>query len=119
MIGNIHNNSSTSGIAGLGQFPQDQSLTDDQRKQIQSILSNYDVANLTADDAKSIFKQIRETGIHSPEVRETIAAAGIDPEKLRALAGNMGPSGPGGLDGPGGPIGPGGPGGPDRSPSRG
>ena len=62
-------------------------LTDDQKSQIQSILSQYDSKNLTASDAKAIFKAFREAGIGpSPDLRQAISSAGFDPEQLRSLA---------------------------------
>jgi hypothetical protein len=110
MISSLQGTGSAFGATGLGLFPKPQPLTDDQKEQVQSILSDYDSENLTADDAKAIFKKLREAGIQGPGVREAIEDAGFDAEQVRSLAGNEGPGGPGGHGGPGGPGGPGKPG---------
>lgn len=67
--------------------PRFQSLTDDQKSQVDSILSQYDKDNLTSEDAKSIFNAFKEAGIGGPGLRETIEAAGFDAEELRSMAG--------------------------------
>jgi hypothetical protein len=73
-------------MPGARPFAAPQPLTDDQKTQIQTILSNYDSSNLTADDAKAIFKQFREAGIRpGPGMKEAISAAGFDADKLRSL----------------------------------
>jgi hypothetical protein len=75
------------GMMGMGGMRQRQSLTDDQKKQVTSILSQYDANNITASDAKAIFKAFEEAGITPAKgLKETIEAAGFDAEKLRSLA---------------------------------
>ena len=61
-------------------------LTPDQSATIKTILSKYNPKTLTAADAKAIHEKFREAEIHAgPETRESIIAAGFDPEKLRTL----------------------------------
>jgi hypothetical protein len=62
-------------------------LTDDQKKQVQSILSQFDPKNLTATDAQSIFKQLQQAGIQpGKDLKATIEAAGFNPNQLSSLA---------------------------------
>jgi hypothetical protein len=62
-------------------------LTDAQKAQVKSILSQYNAASLTAADAKAIFEAFRAAGLRGgPDLLEAIKAAGFDPEKIRALA---------------------------------
>jgi hypothetical protein len=103
MLDSIQGSSSLAGLGRLGNFPKPEPLTDDQKSQVQSILSEYDSDNLTADDAKAIFKAFRKAGINGAGLKEAIEATGFDAEKLRSLAGADGPQGPGGPGGPGGP----------------
>ena len=71
-----------------------QPLTSDQKSQLQSILSQYDPAQLTADDAKSIFKSLRDAGIRpSQEVNDLMSAAGFDTEQMAKLAKPQGHNG--------------------------
>jgi len=64
-----------------------QVLTPEQTAKIKSILSQYNAATLTAEDAKAIHEKFREAGIHGgPETGKAIIAAGFDPEKLKTLA---------------------------------
>jgi hypothetical protein len=63
------------------------SVTSEQKTQIKTILSGYDPATLTAEQAKEIHEKFRAAGIHpGPETQDAIVAAGFDPEKLRTLA---------------------------------
>ena len=75
-------------MPSFGNSPfQSQPLTDDQKSQVQSILSKYDPNNLTADDAKSIFKAFRDAGIQpGKDLMDTVQSAGFDASKLRELA---------------------------------
>ena len=82
-----------SGIQGLGSMQtmmamrRPDPLTDEQKKQVASILSNYDAENVTADDAKAIFQAFKEAGINpAPGLREAIEDAGFDAENLRSMA---------------------------------
>jgi len=62
-------------------------LTDAQQQQVKSILSKYDAATLTADQAKAIHEAFRQAGLRGgPAMADTIKAAGFDPDKLRDLA---------------------------------
>ncbi len=65
----------------------DEKLTAYQVKVVKAILVKYDKKSLTADDAKAIFKEIREEGINlGPQVDKVIEDAGFDTKKLRELA---------------------------------
>jgi hypothetical protein len=89
--------SSANSAAGLGRFPTAQALTDDQKEKIQSILSQYDPSNITADDAKAIFKSFKDAGIQpAAGMKEAITTAGFDADKLRSLARPEGGPPPGG-----------------------
>jgi hypothetical protein len=75
------------GISGSSR--QAVSLTDDQKKQVQTILSKYDPKSLTAQDAQDIFKQLKDAGIKpGKDLRETMKAAGFDMHALRSMAFN-------------------------------
>jgi hypothetical protein len=64
-----------------------QTITAEQKAQIKAILSQYNAATLTAEQAKTIHEKFRQAGIHAgPETKDAIIAAGFDPEKLRSLA---------------------------------
>ncbi|NMB88678.1 MAG: hypothetical protein GYA17_09975 [Chloroflexi bacterium] len=81
--------SSIQGFGSIsGSMPpmQAQALTDEQKSSIESILSEYDPENITAEDAQSIFESFREAGIRpGPGMKEAIEAAGFDAEELRSL----------------------------------
>ncbi|MCJ9428427.1 hypothetical protein [Kordiimonas marina] len=98
-----------SGVQGGGHFgpPPGKALTDDQKKQISDILSNYDPSKLTKDDAKAIVSQLQDAGIQPGKgFAEAFKAAGFDAKAVGEKAGLKPPKG-----GPGGPGGPGGLGG--------
>jgi hypothetical protein len=79
------------GMSGVSTFQGPQALTDDQKKQIQDILSKYDPSTLTAEDAKSIFKAFKDAGIRpGPGMKDAITAAGFDAEKLFSIGGHKG-----------------------------
>ncbi len=64
-----------------------QAVTPEQNAQIKKILSGYNAARLSPQDAKAIQEKFRQAGIHAgPETAGAIQAAGFDPEKLRNLA---------------------------------
>lgn len=76
---------------GPGSKQRDQnnskSLTAEQTAMVKTILSQYNAATLTADEAKAIHEKFRQAGIQGgPGTKDAIIAAGFDPEKLRALA---------------------------------
>jgi len=94
MIDSIQGSSS---FQGISQIRRPQQLTDDQKSQIQSILSEYDADNVTSEDAESIFNAFKEAGIKpGPGMKEAIESAGFDAEELRSLAF---PNGQNGQDG--------------------
>jgi hypothetical protein len=85
MVSNVQGVGSVYGMEG---FQAPQPLSDDQKTQVQSILSKYDPAKITADDAKAIFKSFQDAGIKpAPGLSDTIKAAGFDPKQLRSLSG--------------------------------
>ncbi len=87
MVDSIQGGNSMSALYGTEARPAPKPLTDDQKSQVQSILSNYDPKTLTADDAKAIFKSIQDAGIQAgPGLREALSNAGFDAQQLRALA---------------------------------
>ena len=64
-------------------------LTDDQKKQVQDILKQYDPNNLSAADAQKIFKALKDAGITpGKDLRDTIKSAGFNLHQLRTLANN-------------------------------
>lgn len=63
---------------------QNVALTDEQKSTVQDILSKYDAENLTADDAKAIFEEMREAGIPpGPGTKEAVEEAGFDLEPIK------------------------------------
>lgn len=85
MINNVQGFGPMLGMQGMQAFRQPKELTDEQKTQIQSILSQYDPSNVSGDDAKAIFKAFREAGIQpGPGIKEAIDAAGFDAEDLRS-----------------------------------
>jgi hypothetical protein len=65
---------------------QEQSLSDEQKARVASILSQYDSSSLTVEDAKAINNAFREAGIRKgPGQREAIEAAGFDARKISSL----------------------------------
>ena len=74
-------------IQGTQNSTQGATLTDDQKKQVQSILSQFDPKSLTAADAQSIFKQLQQVGIQPGKgLKDTIQGAGFNTDQLAALA---------------------------------
>ena len=58
-----------------------------QRAQVKQILSQYDAATLSAEDARAIHKAFREAGLRGGPARgDVIKDAGFDPDVLRDLA---------------------------------
>ncbi len=63
-----------------------QKSTEDMVAKVKSILSNYDFAALTAEDAKAIHEAFRDAGFKSGKEQEAaIKEAGYDPKTLREL----------------------------------
>ena len=80
-------------IQGLGSMQgmmppmQSAELTDEQKSTVDEILSQYDPENITEDDAKSIFEQLREAGIRPTKgLKDAITDAGFDAEELRSMS---------------------------------
>ena len=74
------------GMRGPGGMQESVTLTDDQKSQVEEILSQYDPDNLTAEDAKAIFKQLQEAGIPPGDgLKEAITSAGFDADSLFEL----------------------------------
>ncbi len=78
---------------GLGSLPQPkggkasmQALSDDQKKTVKEILAKYDPTTLSQEDAKAIFEALENVEIYGPEVFAEVQRAGIDPQKLFAMA---------------------------------
>ena len=66
---------------------EQQTLTDQQKATVKSILSKYNPASLTADDARAINDAFREAGLRSGrDLRDAIQEAGFDAEAIRKLA---------------------------------
>lgn len=64
-----------------------QVLTEAQKNQVKTILSQFNAKTLTAAKAQAIHESFRKAGLRGgPAMNETIRAAGFDPEKLRDLA---------------------------------
>jgi phosphatidylethanolamine-binding protein (PEBP) family uncharacterized protein/Spy/CpxP family protein refolding chaperone len=62
-------------------------LTDAQKQQVKAILSKYNAATLTADQAKAIHEAFHQAGLRGgPAMADTLREAGFDPDKLRDLA---------------------------------
>ena len=73
---------------GVGSMQAPQPLTADQKTTVQSILSQFDPKNLTAANAKSIFKSLQDAGIRpNSDVSNMMKTAGFDPSQMRTLAG--------------------------------
>ena len=66
---------------------QSTALTDDQKQQVQTILSKFDASNLTSASAQSIFKQLQQAEIQpGKDLKDTIKAAGFDMDHLASWA---------------------------------
>ncbi|MFA7419946.1 MAG: hypothetical protein WCZ90_09690 [Melioribacteraceae bacterium] len=75
-----------SGVSGASSYQlQTQSsretkLTDEQKLQLEEILSKYDSSSITSDQTKTLFDELKSSGIRpGKEVREIIDAAGFKP----------------------------------------
>lgn len=72
--------------AGMLRFSQSQSLTEDQKAQVSSILAEYDASSLTAEDAQSINQAFKDAGFQSgPGLFQAIQEAGFDGNAIRSL----------------------------------
>jgi hypothetical protein len=64
-----------------------QPLTDAQKRLVQTVLSKYSEASMTADGARAINEAFRAGGLRAGSgLQDAIAAAGFDPRKISALA---------------------------------
>ena len=64
-----------------------EALTEVQKEKVKAILSHYNAATLTANDAREIHEAFREAGLRGGPVKEeVIREAGFDPDKLKELA---------------------------------
>lgn len=73
-----------SGISGAGSFQyqsvRETKLTEDQKQQLEEILAKYDPENITEEQTKSLFEELKSSGIRpSKEVKEIIDATGFKP----------------------------------------
>lgn len=85
-INSIQGYQSIQNMQSMMGMRQEKALTDDQKTQIQSILSQYDPENISEADAQSIFEQFSDAGIQPGKgMKEAIEAAGFDAEQLRSL----------------------------------
>jgi hypothetical protein len=58
---------------------EDNELTEEQKSTVEEILANYDPENMTEEDYKTMFDELREAEIKpSKGLRETIEAAGFE-----------------------------------------
>lgn len=73
-------------VGGGGMMRPPQALTEEQQQTVQDLLEEYDPDELTAEDAKAIFKAFQEAGIRGPGLREAVKEAGFDPDELFTLA---------------------------------
>lgn len=65
---------------------QREELNDSQKETVKSILSKYNPASLTQDDAKAIHRSLKEAGLHGgPAMNEAVKQAGFDPDVLKSL----------------------------------
>ena len=63
-----------------------QPLTDKQKSQVKSILSKYDASSLTAEDARSIKRALRDAGLPSgPDLNDALKEFGFDRQELKRL----------------------------------
>jgi len=71
---------STSAYQYQSQVDSTTTLTDDQKKTLESILSKYDPSNMTQDSTKSLMDELKNSGIKpSKTVRDIMDAAGFKP----------------------------------------
>jgi len=83
MINSIQGMGQMTGAAGM--MPKGRELTEEQKATINEILSQYDPANVSDEDAKAIFQAFHDAGITPARgMKEVIEAAGFDAEDLRS-----------------------------------
>ncbi len=65
---------------------ESQPLTNQQKAQLRTILSDYDASSLTTAQAKAIHRAFREAGLRGgPDLNSAVRGAGFNPERLRQL----------------------------------
>ncbi len=80
-------NSIQGSMPNMGMHNSPKPLTDEQKAEVASILSNFDASSLTEDDALSINEEFRDAGFKGgPGLRSAIEEAGFDAEEIRSLA---------------------------------
>ena len=78
--------SNTAALSAMAQQAKETSLTDEQKSELESIISKYDASTATEEDMQALFSELEEAGIGpSKEVGAALNAAGFAP-----------PAGPGG-----------------------
>jgi Raf kinase inhibitor-like YbhB/YbcL family protein len=66
---------------------QSETLSAEQTVKVKQILSGYDAASLSAEDALAIHEAFRAAGLRGgPSMNAAVTSAGFDPDKLRDLA---------------------------------
>jgi hypothetical protein len=83
MVSSIQTAGAASMMRPMGPPPE---LTDDQKAQVQSILSKYNKSSVSTEDAKAIFQAFKDAGIKGPGLKQAIEEAGFDAEDLRTKA---------------------------------
>jgi len=85
MVSSIQGMGQMMGMSGMMSQKMTE-LTDDQKKTIADILSNYDPDNVSEEDAKAIFQAFKDAGITPAKgMKEAIEAAGFDADALREM----------------------------------
>ncbi|MBI9049084.1 MAG: hypothetical protein JEZ00_06685 [Anaerolineaceae bacterium] len=80
------------GKVGMG---GNQSLSEEQKTQLEEILEEYDAASLTEEEVESILDQMRNAGIQPGKgMKETIEAAGFDANMFKPAGRSDGPPPP-------------------------
>ncbi len=63
-----------------------ETITDEQKAGAAEIVSKYDAASLSAEDAKAIHKSLRDLGVHGgPSEDKLLISVGFDPEMLKKM----------------------------------
>ena len=66
--------------------PKAPPLTDEQKTQLEQILSKYNPENITKADAQQMFTAFEDAGIGGPELKKAIEKAGFDANQVWELA---------------------------------
>lgn len=93
----INSIGASSQVSPMMRPQQSQTLTEDQKSTISSLLSGYDADSLTEDDAISITTALKEAGIRPGQgLAEAISNEGFDAEAIGSLAAPFHANGMGG-----------------------